>query len=338
MKRFVILLSSLLFGVSLSVFADVSELINFTKLAADTPDGQNAATLIDFSSKAGASFTPAEKAQMKTSLALTNWTVQLNSSARTITNEALSYTAAAPISASAPTFAGQTVLGIRVHFPNDGYNAYAEIRPPFDIPAYAQKTTLQPDGTLKPDPTDTTLSKFVGYGVVRNVGAIKSVSVWVYGSNNPNGFAVVLQNQEHQDQTIYFGNEGLDFDGWQKLTWVNPDYIRAVRDRALVRLPLYPQSTPYEKLVGMIIYKDAQQPGGDIITYVHDISMVYDKAVLNPVREINDEAVWHILQQREQSRENAEAARLGNLQVLRYLEQQKMATEAAGTLPPGAAK
>jgi len=334
MKRFVILLSSLLFGVSLSVFADVSTLIDFSKLVADTPDGNNAATLIDFSGKAGASFTPAEKAQMKTSLALKNWRVQLNSSARRIENETLSYTVAAPVNANAQNFPGQTVLGIRVHFPDDPYNAYAEVLPPFDIPAYAQKTTLQPDGTLKLDPTDTALSKFNGYGVVKNVGALKSLSVWVYGSNDPNGFGVILQNQNHEDQTIFL--KGLDFDGWQQLNWENPNYIGDVRNRALVRLPLYPQSTPYVKLVGLIVYKDSQQMGGDIITYVHDISIVYDKAVLNPIRDINDEAVWGILKDREQARQNAEAQRLGNLQVLRYLEQQKMASEPADTLPPAA--
>ncbi len=331
MKRFVILLSSLLFGVSLSVFADVSTLIDFSKLVADTPDGQNAATLIDFSNKAGASFTAAEKAQMKTSLALQNWSVQLNSSARTIANEALSYTKPAQVNSNAREFGGQTVLGIRVHFPDDPYNAYAEVLPPFDIPAYAQKTTLQPDGTLKLDTADTALSKFNGYGVVKNVGTLKSLTVWVYGSNDPNGFGVVLQNQNHEDQTIFL--KGLDFDGWQALTWDNPNYISDVRNRALVRLPLYPQSTPYIKLMGLIIYKDGQQPGGDIITYVHDISIVYDKAVLNPIRDINDEAVWGILQKREQARQNAEAQRLGNLQVLRYLEQQKMATEPTGTQP-----
>ncbi len=332
MKRFVILLSLMLFGVSLSVFADVSTLIDFAKLAADTPDGQNAATLIDFSDKAGASFTPAEKAQMKTSLTLKNWLVQLNSSARTITNETLSYTASAQVSTSAQRFPGQTVLGIRVHFPDDPYNAYAEILPPFDIPAYAPKTTLQPDGTLKTDTADISGSKFVGYGIVKNVGALKSLSAWVYGSNDPNGFGVILQNQNHEDQTIFL--KSLDFDGWQELTWDNPNYISDVRNRTLERMPLYPQSTPYVKLVGLIIYKDGQQPGGDIITYVHDISIVYDKAVLNPIRDINDEAVWGILRAREESRRNAEFKRLGNLQVLRYLEEQRMATEAAGTQPP----
>jgi len=41
-------------------------------------------------------------------------------------------------------------------------------------------------------------------------------------------------------------------------------------------------------------------------------------------RDINDEAIWGILQQRNEARRLAEMKRLGNIQVLRFLEQQKM--------------
>jgi len=66
------------------------------------------------------------------------------------------------------------------------------------------------------------------------------------------------------------------------------------------------------------------QEGGDIVTYVKDIKITYDKALLETQRDINDEAIWGILTQRQEARKAAEIKRLGNLQVLRTLEKQKM--------------
>jgi len=312
MKRFAILFAIAFLAVSAAVFADTSTLIDFSKLVADTPTGQNSATQVDFSNQAGASFTAAEKAQMTTSLAIPDWQVELNSSAQSVTNESLSMTKPVQVNKNASQFGGDTVMGIRVHFPESPYNAYAEVVPPFDIPAYQPKNAQ-----------DTLGTKFDGYGVVKNVGSIKSLAADVYGSNFPNGFAIVLQNQNFEDRTIFLGN--LQFDGWKNLEWANPNYITDVRNRDIRPVPLYPQATPYYKLVGMIIYKDSQQQGGDIITYVRDITMTYDKAVLSLNRDINDEAVWGILGAREAARRNAEFQKLGSLQVLRYLEQQKMA-------------
>ena len=78
------------------------------------------------------------------------------------------------------------------------------------------------------------------------------------------------------------------------------------------------------KLVGIVIYRDAAQEGGDFITYIRDITITYDKAIIETQRDINDEAIWGILQQRNEARRLAELKRLGNIQVLRFLEQQKM--------------
>jgi hypothetical protein len=85
------------------------------------------------------------------------------------------------------------------------------------------------------------------------------------------------------------------------------------------------------KLVGIVVYRDAAQEGGDFVTYVHDIKITYDKAIIETTRDINDEAIWGILQQRNEARRLAELKRLGNIQVLRFLEQQKMdATNTPG--------
>ena len=333
MKRFILLLGAFLLFTGIFLYAETSVLIDFSKLAADTKLGnnkkatENGATLIDFSSVAGASFSAEEKAKMKTSLALDNWEVVLASSSRTVQNQALSMTKEATTSSKAKPFNGEEmankkVLGIRVHFPVAPYNSWAIIKPPFDIPAYADKTELQGDKLVVPDSEKGRGNKFNGYGVVKNVGILKSLSVTVYGSNFPNGFGVILENQNHEQQQIFI--DYLNFDGWRTLTWNNPNYVAEVRNREIKKYPLYPKSAPFVKLAGLIIYRDASQEGGDFITYVKDIKVTYDKAVLDLQRDIDDEAIWGILKARQEARRAAELKRLGNIQVLRYLEKQKM--------------
>ena len=158
--------------------------------------------------------------------------------------------------------------------------------------------------------------------MVKNVGLIKSLSLTVYGANFPNGIGVILANEDGNEQVIFL--DYLEFDGWRTLTWQNPNYIVEVRNRELRKFPLYPKSTPYVRFAGLIIYRDAMQEGGDFITYVKDIKVTYDKAVLDAERDIDDEALWNILQKRYDARQAVELKRLGTLQVLQYLEKLKM--------------
>jgi len=348
MKRlFVIVVVGMVLGGT-ALFADTSVLIDFSKLTADTTIGnqttptENGASLIDYSNVAGASFSDAEKAIMKSSLAIGNWGVALASSARTVANQRDSYTKEAKVSATAKPFNGQdlankVVLGVRVHFPVDPYNSWALITPPFDIPAYADKTGT--DGVTVAAADKGLGAKFEnGLGVVKNVGVLKSLSITVYGSNYPNGLGVVVGDQDGNEQTLFM--DYLDFDGWRTLTWNNPNYVTDVRNRELRRYPLYPQGEPFLKLIGLLVYRDAQQQGGDIVTYFKDIQITYDKALITTERDINDEAVWGILQQRQEARRLAEVRRLGNIQVLRFLEKEKMDQGQQGTTQPtaGAAK
>jgi hypothetical protein len=334
MKRLFILIVLGLFLVALASFADESVLIDFSKLAADATVGkaaapnENGATIVDFATVAGASFTDEEKAAMKTSLAMMNWDVVLASSSRTVENQATSFTKEATMKPTAKPFNGEElankkVLGIRIHFPVETFNSWAIIQPPFDIPAYADKDQLQGDKMVVPDAEKGQGRKFEdGYGVVKNVGIIKSVSVTVYGSNFPNGLGLKLLDQDGNEQIIFM--DYLRFDGWRTLTWDNPNYIADVRNRELRQFPLYPKSEPYLKLGGIILYRDSIQEGGDFITYIKDVKVTYDKAVLSTQRDINDEALWGILQARFEARRLAELKRLGNLQVLRYIEKLKM--------------
>lgn len=333
MKRFFTLLLMVAMVSGLALVAQSSQpevLIDFSQLNADYPaeDATNDQdTLIDFSGVAGTSYTDEEKAQMKTSLAIENWEVVLASSSRSVINQALSMTKESQVRGDAAQYPNEYVMGIRVHFPMDPFNSWAIVKPPFEIPAYADITEVAEDGSLSTPQEEVGAGrKFDGYGVVKNVGVLKTVAMNVYGSNFPHTMTLLFQDENNQVEEIYLGD--LQFDGWKTLVWNNPNYISEVRNRELRTFPLYPRSAPMRKLIGLKIYRDASVEGGDFITYVKDIAVQYDKAILNLQRDIDDEATWGILQQREQARRNAELKRLGYIQVLRYLESKKMVDES----------
>ncbi|PIE04211.1 MAG: flagellar protein [Spirochaetales bacterium] len=315
MKKIFVFLAAFLIVAGVS-FAEESVLIDFSELLDDS-EGEHQATMVDFSSVAGTRFTEEEKAAMTSSLYIPNWEVKLSSSSRTVTNDALSYVRTVTVGDNSSKFPGAQVMGIRVHFPDAYFNGYAWVKPPFQIPAYATSTKIA-DAPVG--------DQFNGFGVLKNVGAIKSVSVDVYGMNFPMHMAIVLQDENEETHEVPLGD--LEFDGWRELTWDNPNYILSVRNREMKKTPIYPTDASSITLDSLQFYRDAMQEGGDFITYVKDIRVTYDRAVLEDVNsELNHESVWGILAQREEERRQAELRRLGNLQVLRYLEKQKMHQE-----------
>lgn len=345
----VIALALLLVG-ALVASADEAVLIDFSLLKADIVadpmhQGQflyNRATMEDFSSTAGASFTAEQKKQMRTSLAIGSWDVILASSSRTQANQSLSMTKEATVAAGAAQNAGKTVMGIRIHFPTQDYNSWAEIVPPFEIPAFDPKADIADDGSITPKADQGTdgLSRFEGsidatsklqtaFGVVKNVGTIKSIAVDVKGLQYPHGLSVILIDENNEQHTMFMGY--LNFDGWKQLTWQNPQYVSDVRNRELRVFPLYPKTVPYVKLGGFLITRDAASEGGDFITYIRDVKLLYDQAVLPTSNDIQDEQVWGIVGQKELERKAIEAQRFGNTSVLRYLEQLKQESKSTFT-------
>ncbi|TVR70430.1 MAG: flagellar protein [Spirochaetaceae bacterium] len=308
------------------VVADEAVLIDFANLTADFPPDNprhNERTLTDYSIAAGASFTEEEKAEMRISLAIDSWEIELASSSRNVGTISDSMVRSAPVRAGASRFEEQTVMGVRVRFPTEPFNSWALIRPPFEIPAFSDLDEVDGEGNLTVAQEEQGRGrKFDNYGVVKNVGVLRSVSINVHGLNFPHGLSIVLQDENNRQHEIFMGN--LQFDGWRTLEWRNPNYITEVRNREVRTMPLYPNLSPMRKLLGIRIYRDAAQVGGDFVTYIKDISLTFDRAVLQLERDIDDEAVWGILQDREQARRDAELLRLGNIQVLRYLEQRKM--------------
>ena len=322
------------------LFAEENVLIDFSLLKADihvkvsdtddsnTPN-QNRQTLMDFSHVAGGSFTSQQRAVMKTSLAIESWEVVLSSSSRTVENVTSSFTR----ETASKEFG--TVMGVRVHFPVEPFNSWAMVKPPFDIPAYEPKADIDNDGNITPIEEEngtTGRSRFEAeengtpaYGVIKNVGVIREVRVRVYGLNFPHGLSTILIDHYGNSRNIFMGY--LNFDGWADLHWRNPAYMQEIRNRDIRLYPLYPFSTPFIKFGGFIIQRDGSRMGGDFVTYFKDVSLIYDLAVLETERDIDDEATWNIIQTRETARKVWEMERFGHNQVLRYLEQQRQATE-----------
>ena len=339
MKRIVILITIALVTAGM-LFAEEAILIDFSLLTADirvpitmtdqdTRPNQNRHTMMDYGAVAGGSFRELDRSLMRTSLAIQNWEVVFNSSSRTIMNIERSYTR------EAASRQWGTVMGVRIHFPLDPAYSKAVVRPPFIIPAFEPQADILDDGTIvyeagangisrtsrfeAPNPGDA------AYGIVKNVGTIRSIAVNVYGLNFPHGLQVILIDDFGNENVYFMGY--LNFDGWRELTWTNPQYITEVRNRDLRLMPLYPFHQPFVRFGGFRLDRDADHIGGDFVTYFKDVKLIYDKAVLETERDIEDEDVWGIINDRETARSLREMERFGHTQILRFLDSQRQAQE-----------
>lgn len=341
MKKAVVLSAvALLSGVC--AVADESVLIDFAKLNADIMADKsggmthNRRTVLDYASLADTSYTDEQKALMRSSLAVAQWEVVLNSSARNPVAHAASRVIEAPVSEGAKSFAGERVLGVRVLFPTWDSNANAMIKPAFVIPAYEVMAQVDDQGNVQAPTEEEKASgkgRFEdGYGVVKNVGVLKSIAVNTYGMNYPHGLYVMMRDQDGEVHRYFMGY--LLFDSWKELVWNNPSYISDVRSREVRLYPVYPASTPHVVFEGFMVTRDAAHAGGDYVGYFKDVKIIYDKAVLSTVRDFADEDLWGIQARREAERKRVEVARFGQQQVLRYIEQEKLATEV-GFTPSG---
>ncbi|HUH44128.1 MAG TPA: flagellar filament outer layer protein FlaA [Treponemataceae bacterium] len=338
-KNFILVVMAFLL-VGMFLVAEEAVIVDFTLYDADIiadENGnptQNRRSVMDFGVAAGATFTDEQKALMRTSLSLSNWEVLLNSSARNVTSIATSTVVAAPVREEAKVpFAGQNVMGVRVLFPTAMVNAQAIIKPPFDIPAYEPMATVDDNGDVQPQTDEEKASgktRFEeGYGVVKNVGTIKSLAVTTMGMNFPHGVYVLLKDNDNVERRYFMGY--LGFDGWRELRWNNPHYVTEVRQREIRVVPIYPRGLPFVKFTGFEITRDAMHDGGDFIGYFKDVKVIYDKAVLTTERDIADEDLWGIINKKEKDKQNFEMSRFGEKQVLRFMEKDKMAQEEAFT-------
>ncbi len=178
-------------------------------------------------------------------------------------------------------------LGIRINFEYSHGNDWAQIYPLYPVSVFYAKE---------------------GEGILRNVGPIKSISIWVSGRNYKNSIEVRMLDQNGKYKSINFGH--LFFKGWRKLTWENPNYIKELKKRDLVKPHLYPQYEPYLKFESLVIYKSPQEIGGDFVTYVKDIRVEYEPAITKYEAAINDESEWRILEENAKLQRELEEKRL----------------------------
>jgi hypothetical protein len=333
-KVFVLLAAGLLFAVSFAV-ADEATIIDFTQLDAEIlPDAngnptQNRRTAKDYSVAAPSSYSQEQKARLRTSLALKEWEVELNSSAQSVTALAQSEVRAVPVRAEAEVpFAGKNVMGVRVVFPSAEYHANARIVPSFEISAYENLADVDDNGNIG-QPTEEQRGKrrfAEGYGLVQNVGLVKALSVTAYGNGYPHSLYVLLKDENDVTRRYFMGS--LQFDGWRELKWNNPQYLTNVRSRTLKSAPLYPQAEmPYLKFMGFEVVRDPQQVGGDFISYFKDVKIIYDKAQSESVRDILEEDQWGIVQSREDERQKASLSGFAEKQLLRFAAEELKASE-----------
>lgn len=346
MKKTFILVAMAFLLMGAVAVAEEAILVDFALLNADIiadPNGkmtQNRRTVMDYGQVAGASYTDQQKALMRSSLALEKWEVELNSSAQNPVSVGASTIKEAEVRAEGDKFAGQKLMGVRILFPEWTNNANAKIKPGFLIPAYEKMAQVDDQGNLQ-EPTAedkaSGKSRFEdGYGVVRNTGVIKSIAVNTYGMNFPHGLYVLLRDQNNVVKRYFMGY--LLFDGWREMIWSNPAYIANVKSRELRLYPVYPVALPHVAFEGFLVTRDAAHDGGDAVAYFKDVKIIYDKAVLTTVRDFADEDIWGIQTEREMKRKKIEVERFGQTQVLRFLEQEKMATEEGFTPSEGSEK
>ena len=160
---------------------------------------------------------------------------------------------------------------MRIYFEYSHGNDWAQVKPRIPIDPYYAKE---------------------GEGILKNVGPIKSVSIWAAGRNFKNTIEVRMLDHKGQYKSINFGH--LFFRGWQKLTWQNQNYIKDLGKRDIIKEHMYPQYTSYLKFDSIVIYKAPQEAGGDFVTYVKDVRVKYEPHLLIYEKAVDDEKEWGI--------------------------------------------
>lgn len=255
------------------------------------------------------------------------WTAKLNSSADFILNRKLTYCKNAPVKGTITKengfVGGQgdgSVLGIRINYPSSDYNAYAIIAPKFEVESYGGQ-----DG-----------KKFLNKGLLKNIGTIKTISSYIKGKNFPHSIYVKLKNENDEVKSYHLGY--LNYDGWAIKSWENLDYLAQVRDRQLVRVPLYPRVEPLVKIDSFVIFRDGATLADNFVTYIGWVSVTYDKAIIKDDNDdIDDEAIWQIETDDSNLKAKLEKERLDRTRELEDLELKKMNKEPkADTAAPAA--
>lgn len=238
-------------------------------------------------------------------MGLDNWIVSFNSSSNIITNKKYSY------SKKVTTKKGETVLGVRVRFPQHRYYSHAFIRPPYEIMEYNK------DGKLVN----------INNGVVDNVYIVKEVGVEVSGRNYPNRLMLRLKDQNDNYKTFFMGY--LNFVGWRRLVWKNANYVASVDHRNVFKPLLYPNKEPYYKFDSFVITRSEDGPRGDFVVYFKKVDINYDMYnVQKDELTIEDENEWGIRKHEALVKEAYLRKKHADERTLRQIELSRMGKNA----------
>ncbi len=250
---------------------------------------------------------------------LDKWKIILASSANTVQNNVLSY------SLKAPSKRFGDVLGARIHFIRGPFLSWAMIRPPFKFhPFY--------DNGEFVNQNDSKEENSLVMGLLANVGQIKSLSAWVYGLNYMMQVSTRIKDRNDQIQDFYLGS--VYYDGWRKLVWTNPEYTDSIQDRVLQRLALYPKSYPFISFDSFVVYKPENEPGGNFVIYFKDVEIEFDRAIIREEMDIDDEAIWGIMQKERLKDRIKDLKDLGEKIYLYQMEEKKQQAQGGGTQQP----
>ena len=248
-----------------------------------------------------------------------NWVLDLNSSADFAANKQLTY------AKNVVDKGGANNIGVRINFPEYPNNSFASLTPP--LPFVFELS--QQDNSI---------------GVVNNVGAVRRIIAKVGGRGFPHVLFVDLQDINFKVTSHKLGP--LNFYGWREMNWDNKEILNDLNDRDDSDLsdPIYPRILPSVKLNSIKFFRDGENQGGNFVSYIGWVKIIYNKAVALEVIEneflkpdsndfIEDEDVWRIQSERFNSVNVSYDSLFENFKLLRRIQQIKVNDPSNGQRP-----
>jgi hypothetical protein len=245
-------------------------LIDFSILA-ESPDS---ATEIDFSDMAPYyGFSQAEEPFMRIDLSIQNWEIFIPPASRYLAFQYPSYLAPAAVKSNSIIFAGEKVLGVRLFFPVGRQESFSVV-PPFPIPFYSGENGNQ----------------FLNKGVIKNVGAIKEIQLETYGQYYKVDISIILEDMRGRTTEIPLGD--LNFFGWRRMVWQNPDYNRLSSANIYDPKKENPIFPPAYRLKAIVFRHGMYDRVTDVLAYIKSIKVIYDEAWDEEAIQVDNEAFW----------------------------------------------
>ncbi|MGL4561114.1 MAG: flagellar filament outer layer protein FlaA [Brevinema sp.] len=170
-----------------------------------------------------------------------------------------------------------TVLGVRVRFPEWPFSGEAFIRPLFPLLPF--KATGEYAN--------------INNGVITNIGAIKSFSMWVNGRNFP--FSIGVRVRDLKNKLTEFSLGSLLYVGWRKLAYNNTAYSKRIMNNLLPPTRIYPSDIPLIRFDSFVVYRSGNKDGGNFIGYFGSSDIEYTPYLVDISTDINDEETWGLI-------------------------------------------